>query len=217
MRFDDAIDHFLAYLRTEKGLSDNTVVSYGRDLLKFSKYVQKRETLDVGVIQKSHVLSWMVFLSRSSLRPKTQLRALVSLRQFFRFLRKEKVVEANPTQNVDLPKPTRSLPSFLEVDEVERLLTVQDLKKPKGVRDHAMLAVLYATGLRVSELVNLPCEGLDLERGFIMTEGKGRKERVVPLGGRAAEAVAIYLEQTRPVYLKGGRLPIYFYAKVANP
>ena len=100
------------------------------------------------------------------------------------------MVKINPTQNVDLPKPTRSLPSFLEIDEVERLLEVQDVRKPKGVRDHAMLTVLYATGLRVSELVNLPCEGVDLERGFIMTEGKGRKERMIPLGGRATEAVS---------------------------
>ena len=129
----------------------------------------------------------------------------------------QKTIKVNSTQNVDLPKPTRALPSFLEIDEVERLLEVQDVKKAKGIRDHAMLTVLYATGLRVSELVNLPCEGVDLERGFIMTEGKGRKERMIPLGGRATEAVSDYMKDTRANYLKGKASPYLFLRQGGKP
>ena len=217
MFFDDAIDHFLAYLQTEKGLADNTVTSYGRDLTKLFQFLAKKELDQVDEVEKQHVLAWMISLSRSQLRPKTQLRALVAARQFFRFLRKEKIVKNNPTQDIELPKPIKALPSFLEVEEVERLLEVQDDKKPKGVRDHAMITVLYATGLRVSELVNLPCEGVDLERGFIMTEGKGRKERVVPLGGRASEALTHYMTHARPHYLKDKASEFLFIRQGGKP
>ena len=217
MFFDDAIDHFLAYLQTEKGLADNTVSSYGRDLTKLFHFLAKTDLDQVEEIQKHHLLSWMVSLSRSDLRPKSQLRALVAARQFFRFLRKEKIVSTNPTQDIDLPKPIKSLPSFLEVDEVEKLLEVQNGKTPKGIRDHAMITVLYATGLRVSELVNLPCEGVDLERGYIMTEGKGRKERVVPLGGRASEALEHYMGNARPHYLKAKASSFLFLRQGGKP
>ena len=217
MFFDDAIDHFLAYLQTEKGLAENTVSSYGRDLTKLFHFLGKKKLDQVEDVEKHHLLSWMVSLSRSDLRAKSQLRALVAARQFFRFLRKEKIVVTNPTQDIDLPKPIKSLPSFLEVDEVEKLLEMQSEKTPKGIRDHAMITVLYATGLRVSELVNLPCEGVDLERGYILTEGKGRKERVIPLGGRASEALEHYMESARQHYLKAQASEFLFLRQGGKP
>jgi integrase/recombinase XerD len=145
----------------------------------------------------------LVELAKSGSGVRTQARHLVAIRQFFRFLLKEKVVVVDPVGDIEMPKPAKKLPQFLDVDEVERLLRAPDTQTPRGLRDHAMLEVLYATGLRVTELVTLPADGLDLERGFVLVRGKGNKERIVPLGEHALRATRLYLATARPTFLKG--------------
>jgi integrase/recombinase XerD len=155
-------------------------------------------------------------LSRAGLKARTQTRHLVSLRQLFKFLRRERVVKSDPTQDVDLPKAPRLLPSALELDEVERLLEMPNAKTARGLRDRAMLTLLYATGLRVSELVSLPAEAMDLDRGYLLVMGKGKKERVVPTGARAAAAIEDYLQRGRPELL-AGRSSAFLFIRKGGP
>jgi integrase/recombinase XerD len=136
-------------------------------------------------------------MSKAKLAVRSQARHLVAIRQLFKFLVKERVLKEDPVADIELPKPARSLPGFLDVDEVTRLLGVPDVKTARGLRDRAMLEVLYATGLRVSELVSLPFDGVDLERCFVLVRGKGNKERVVPFGQVAAAALKDYLDSAR--------------------
>jgi len=203
MQVDAAIDAYLSYVRVEKGLADNTVDAYGRDLAALAASLAKQGVEGVADVRASHVLSHLVELARSGSGVRTQARHLVAIRQLFRFLLKEKVLVGDPVSDIEMPKPAKKLPQFLGVDEVERLLRAPDLATPRGLRDHAMLEVLYATGLRVTELVTLPADGLDLERGFVLVRGKGNKERIVPLGEHALRAVERYLKEARPGFLKG--------------
>jgi integrase/recombinase XerD len=203
MQVDAAIDAYLSYVRVEKGLADNTVDAYGRDLAALAASLAKLGAVDVADVRSSHVLLHLVELAKSGSGVRTQARHLVAIRQLFRFLLKEKVLVTDPVVDIEMPKPTKKLPQFLGVDEVERLLRAPDPTTARGLRDHAMLEVLYATGLRVTELVTLPADGLDLERGFVLVRGKGNKERIVPLGEHALRAVERYLKEARPDFLKG--------------
>ena len=201
MQVDAAIDAFLSHARVEKGLADNSLEAYGRDLAALAHSLAAHNVVDVEDVKAVHVLQHLVTLSKTGRGQRTQARHLVAIRQLFRFLQKERVVREDPVADIEMPKATKKLPQFLDVDEVERLLMMPDLTNPRGLRDRAMLETLYATGLRVSELVQLPADGLDLERGFVLVRGKGNKERVVPLGDVAAGAVDVYLKQARPAFL----------------
>jgi integrase/recombinase XerD len=203
MQIDAAIDAFLSFVRVEKGLADNTIDAYGRDLTACAASLQRQGVVDVSAVKSSHVLAHLVELAKGGSGVRTQARHLVAIRQLFRFLLKEKVIVADPVFDIEMPKPTKKLPQFLDVDEVERLLRAPDTQTPRGMRDQAMLEVLYATGLRVTELVTLPADGLDLERGFVLVRGKGNKERIVPLGEHALRATRLYLTAARPTFLKG--------------
>jgi integrase/recombinase XerD len=203
MQIDGAIDAFLSFVRVEKGLADNTIDAYGRDLAACAASLQRQGVVDVSAVKSSHVLAHLVELAKGGSGVRTQARHLVAIRQLFRFLLKEKVIVADPVFDIEMPKPTKKLPQFLDVDEVERLLRAPDTQTPRGIRDQAMLEVLYATGLRVTELVTLPADGLDLERGFVLVRGKGNKERIVPLGEHALRATTLYLTTARPTFLKG--------------
>ncbi len=201
MDVDSAIDTYISYIRVEKGLADNTVAAYGRDLAALSQSLVKQGISAVDDVGATHILHHLMELSRGGSGVRTQARHLVAIRQLFRFLVKERVVKADPVADIEMPRPQKKLPQFLDIDEVERLLVAPDLSTPRGIRDRAMLEVLYATGLRVTELVTMPADGLDLERGFVLVKGKGNKERVVPLGELALQAVQAYLAQARPTFL----------------
>ena len=201
MQLDAAVDAFLSHARVEKGLADNSIAAYGRDLSALTASTAKQGIVDVDDLKPLHVLTHLMELSKGGRGVRTQARHLVAIRQLCRFLVKEKILKEDPVADIDMPKAHKKLPEFLDVDEVERLLAQPDLTIPRGIRDKAMLEVLYATGLRVSELVLLPSEGIDLERGFILVRGKGNKERVIPMGAVAGEAVATYLRESRPVFL----------------
>lgn len=201
MDIGTAIDAFLSWARVERGLAANSIEAYGRDLSAFAQFLGKHGVEDVEDVRSTHALQHLIEMSKGKLGVRSQARHLVAIRQLFKFLMKERVLKVDPVAEIELPRPTKSLPTFLDVDEVERLLAAPDAATPKGIRDRAMLEVLYASGLRVSELVTLPTDGIDLERGFVLVRGKGNKERVIPLGKIALDALKTYLASSRSTFL----------------
>lgn len=217
MNLESAIDLYLATCRVERGLAANTVDAYGRDLAAFAAHVGSAARADVKRIGAAEVNAHLAALGRSGLRPSSQKRHLVAIRQLFRFLVRERVLDENPTADIALPKARRGLPSFLDTREVDLLLDVMDDGTPRGLRDLAMTTVMYASGLRVSELVGLMAEHVDLERGYVLVKGKGDKERIVPLGGRAQEVLARYLLDVRPGMLGRQSSAYLFFGRAPRP
>jgi integrase/recombinase XerD len=202
MTIDTLIGAFLNYVTVEKGLAGNTVASYGRDLRKFALFAENRE-LRIEAVGRDEIVDFLSGLYRLGLDSRTVARQLVSLRNLFRFALAEGVITIDPTLNLESPKLRKSLPVYLRVEEVDRLLAQPDIATPYGLRDRAILEVLYSTGLRVSELVNLRVGDLEMRMGCLRCIGKGDKERLVPLGRKALAAVQEYLEKSRPVLLRG--------------
>ncbi len=197
---DAAIQQFLDHLRVERELSVATVAAYGQDLAAFAGFAAARGKNEAGDIQPVDILDYLSRLTQRGLSARSQARALVAQRQLFKFLRLERICASNPTQEIDLPRSGRKLPTFLTIDEIDRLLASPVRSSPRGLRDSAMLETLYATGLRVSELVNLRLADLNLDAGYLVALGKGKKQRLVPLGEAAITALKAYLE-ARPHFL----------------
>lgn len=199
---EDVLESFLEFLSVEKGLSDNTILSYHRDIKKFFRFLQRMKIsfLDPG----EEVLSRFIqHASRSGLSSRSITRLISSLKAFYKFLVLDGITKKNPALSLHSPKSMFSLPKYLRVKEVERLLNQPKEKDKMGLRDKAMLELLYATGLRVSELVLLKIKDLNQEDGFLICRGKGGKERIVPFGNAAVNALQEYLENARPRLLKG--------------
>jgi len=207
---DYLVDSYLHYLVVEKGLSRNTIESYGRDLRVFLDFVEGRGIRSFRQVTRGDVLAFLKELQGRGLSVRSVSRALVSLRGLFRFLLLEGHLEEDPVEEMEVPRPPRSLPHVLSLQEVERILEAPDPGTPLGVRDRAMLELLYATGMRVSELAGLPPEGVDIQVGFVRVKGKGDKERVIPIGEVARERLDIYLREGRPRLLKGRESPYLF-------
>ena len=191
---------FLTHVRVEKGLSANTVAAYQRDLAKFNVFVQKRKLTLEGVT-RDDLVDFLAGMYREKLESRTVARHLVTLRNFFRFAQVQELIVTDPSLNLESPKIRRNLPGYLKLEEVERLLAQPDAKTALGLRDRAMLEVLYSTGLRVSELIGLRVTDLDAKVGCIRCIGKGDKERIVPAGRKALGMVEKYLRDARPKLL----------------
>jgi|APLak6261679142_1056127.scaffolds.fasta_scaffold00017_127 integrase/recombinase XerD len=196
------LDHYVTFLRAERNLAPKTVDAYATDVRDYLVEIEKRGVTVEGATRED-VLEHLAFLGKKGLSPRSRARHLAALRGFHRFLEDEKLAPADPTADLDTPRHARKLPIFLTLDEVETLLAAPDVKTLPGVRDRAMIEVLYATGLRVSELVGLTINDVNLTDGFVLAFGKGRKERVVPLGRKAMEALKEWLEGPRMAMLKG--------------
>jgi integrase/recombinase XerD len=193
----------LTHVKVEKGLSANTVAAYQRDLAKFNVFAQKRK-LGLEGVKRDDLVDFLASLYREKLESRTVARHLVTLRNFFRFAQVQELIAADPSLNLESPKIRRTLPGYLRLEEVERLLTQPDAKTALGLRDRAMLEVLYSTGLRVSELIGLRVTDLDSKVGCIRCIGKGDKERIVPAGRKALGMVEKYLRDGRPKLLGKG-------------
>lgn len=204
---DLAIQQFLDHLRVERELSVLSVAAYGQDLAAFARFLAQRGIDDVCQVRPIDVLEYLARLTAENLSPRSQARALIAQRQLFKFLRGERICAGNPTEEIDLPRFGRRLPAFLTLDEVDRLLAAPGQTTPRGLRDTAMLETLYATGLRVSELVKLRLADLNLEAGYLVAYGKGKKQRVVPLGESAVAHLRSYLESARPHFLPDEAIP----------
>ncbi|PYU19826.1 MAG: site-specific tyrosine recombinase XerD [Acidobacteria bacterium] len=202
MHIHTLIASFMNYIKVEKGLAPNTLAAYNRDLRKFAGFAEKRG-LSLEAINRDHVVDFLGDLYRQGLDSRTVARNLVSLRNIFRFALAEDALSADPTLNLESPKVRRSLPVYLRMEDVDRLLNQPDPSTPRGLRDRAILEVLYSTGLRVSELVNLKVSDLEMRMGCLRCIGKGDKERLVPVGRKALAAVQAYLAKSRTQLLHG--------------
>jgi integrase/recombinase XerD len=195
---------FLNYIRVERGLSANTLDAYGSDLFKFTGFLRDRK-LGLAKVQRDDVVDFLSSLYRRGLDSRSVARHLVTVRSFFKFLVVDGIVNHDPTTNLESPKIRQTLPSFLSVKEVEKLLALPNLNTPLGLRDRALLDVLYSCGLRVTELISLRADNIDFELGCIRCIGKGDKERLVPIGRKALDSVVTYIKEARPVLLRSRR------------
>lgn len=202
---EQLVENYLMHLKVERGLAQNTLDSYRRDLAKFVRYVKNLGVHDPGAVDRRQILSFMDDLHKGGKAASTISRNLAAIRSFYRFLTRENLVGNNPSQQLDSPKIPKRLPYILSVSQVNCLLGQPDTRSPAGLRDKAMLELLYASGIRVSELVDLNCADLNLDMGFTRCLGKGSKERIVPLGSSAVEAVHAYLQHGRPRLLRNNQ------------
>ncbi|MCD6353612.1 MAG: site-specific tyrosine recombinase XerD [Proteobacteria bacterium] len=207
---DKHIDNFFNYIVIEKGLSNNTVVSYSRDIRKFIDFLGKNEISDLSRITNVHIVSFLVELRSQGLSSRTTGRNLSAVRMFFRFLVRENFLKTDPTINIESPKIRPHLPSVLSISEVDSFLSQPDITTLKGLRNKAMLELLYATGIRVSELVGLKINSLNQEAGYLISFGKGSKERIIPIGDTARHYLKEYLTTARPKFLKGSMSDFLF-------
>ena len=207
---DEAIQQFLDHLRVERELTPATVEAYGSDLARFAHFAAGRTVARADAVRSIDILDFLVHLTERKLSARSQARRLIALRQLFKFLKAERIAASDPTEEIDLPRFGRKLPDFLTVDEIDRLLSAPDRRTPRGMRDAAMLEVLYATGLRVSELVKLRLRDVNFDAGYLMTFGKGRKERLVPVGEAALASVRAYVEQARAAASKARAIDTLF-------
>ncbi len=204
------VQSFLDFARVEKGLAANSIVSYRRDLVEFSNFVQ-RLGKSAGELQRDDIRLYLEELKdERKLVARSRARHLVSVRNLFRFLMREGRITSDPTAQVEAPQLGQSLPSYLTADEVDKLLAQPDVSTPLGLRDKAMLELLYATGMRVSELVNSATADFDFELGLVRCTGKGSKERLIPVGKSALRAVETYLATGRAA-LAGKRNPSWLF------
>ncbi|MCP5117908.1 MAG: site-specific tyrosine recombinase XerD [bacterium] len=195
------IQAFLDFCRIEKGLAPNSVASYATDLARFEAFGAKREPDAVAGVEC--VREYLDSLREAGLVSSSVARHLTTLRNYFAFLLREEVISADPTAALASPRQRKHLPKYLTTEEIERLLAAPDAAKPTGSRDRAMLEMLYATGLRVSELCEVRVTDLDQELGVVRVVGKGDKHRLVPVGQSALSAISDYMEHGRPKLLKG--------------
>ncbi len=211
------IDQFLNYLLVEKGLSQATLELYSSDLLRFTDFMDRNGCSRVSEEDTPLLLKHLIQLRTEGLGARSRARHLVALRGFYRYLVQEKLLALDPAKLLDMPKTTLKLPDVLGVDEVRRLLNSPDTRSPQGIRDAAMLEVLYAAGLRVSELTRLKIQDVHLDAGFVRVLGKGSKERVVPIGQYAREKILFYLEHARGRLVRKHASPYLFVARAGRP
>lgn len=203
------IHSFLSYLRVEKGVSMNTHDAYRRDVEKFQEFAaKKRVTLERAT--RDTIVEFLRTLYDRKLDSRSVARHLVTLRQFFRFALIEGFVKEDPTETVESPRFRMGLPRFLSVEEVDRLLQAPDAGTIIGLRDKAMIEVMYSAGLRVSELCGLRLSDIHFDSGYLRCMGKGSKERLVPIGRKAMEVVQLYLRESRPKLLREGSTELLF-------
>ena len=197
---EDHIKDFIHYLMVEKGLANNTIVSYERDLKSYTAYVQKVEQLySLNEVNRAHLLQFLGHLKQNGKSAKTLARHVASIRAFHQFLLREKVCEQDPAVHLETPQQEQRLPKVLSLSEVEALLEAPKSNSPFDLRNRAMLELLYATGMRVSELIQMKLDDLHLAMGFVRCIGKGDKERIIPIGQTAIEVMEMYLVNGRPL------------------
>jgi len=209
------IQGFLDFCRIEKGLSTNSVEAYRLDLARFRRF-GKQGSGQETVPEAEGVRRYLDSLHEAGLGPRTITRHLTTLRNFYRFLLREGLVSSDPTAVLTAPRQWRNLPKYLTVEEIDQLIEAPDPEKPTGLRDRAMLALLYATGMRVSELCGVRAGDLDRDLGLVRVHGKGNKQRIVPVGREALRAVSLYRNEARPLLLRGRSSPYLFLTARCN-
>lgn len=214
---DIFVDQYINYLVFEKGLSEKTIESYSSDLSKFLEFLKQKGIKDITQADTPLILKHLIALRESGLGSRSCARHLITLRGFYKFLAQEKILEFDPAKLIDLPKSGLKLPDVLSVSEINLILNIPDSNKPLGKRNSAMIELLYAAGLRVSELVNLKFLDVNLEACFVRVLGKGSKERIVPFGLFARNKLNDYINNSRPLLLKNHISQYLFVARAGKP
>jgi len=217
MRF--LLDQFMDHLVLERGLSENTRLAYGHDLSEFLAFLARRGRAGIQDVQRRDILDFLMEGKEKGLMASSLARRLVAIKVFFRHLSREGLLASNVADAMDSPRLWKILPPTLSMEEVDRLLATPDVTTVRGLRDRAILETFYATGLRVSELASLTLESLHFDADYIRCIGKGDKERVVPIGTRAMDAVQAWLERGRPTYASrgGGECRAVFLSRLGRP
>lgn len=210
------LSEFTSYMRVEKGLAANTVLAYAQDLAKLQRFA-RAQSLELERVQPEDLVHWMQSLHRDGLSARSIARALNAARSFFRFLLGDRLIARDPTEHLQTPRTLKPLPRFLSPEEVERLLRAPAADTPLGCRDRAMLEILYASGLRVSELIGLAVTQVDLSLGIVTCVGKGSKERMVPVGSVAREQLDGYMHRHRSRILGNKRSHFVFITRRGGP
>ncbi|MGA1824475.1 MAG: site-specific tyrosine recombinase XerD [bacterium] len=213
------LDEFISYLIIEKGLAENTIEAYERDINCYFAYLKKEGIHDIcsQTTFSVHVLKHLSELKeKNSLSGKSRARHLIAIRQFYRFLFHKGIIDKNPLIDITSPKTWKTLPHILSYSQIETLLAQPDLGTPLGIRDRAMLELLYATGLRVTELIKLTAHDVRLQPGYLMCMGKGSKERIIPIGKTALDYLQNYLKNGRPHLVKAQNTTAIFINRYGN-
>ncbi|MFA4981660.1 MAG: site-specific tyrosine recombinase XerD [Candidatus Omnitrophota bacterium] len=196
------IDEFLNYLSVERGLSKNTTAAYKADLVHFAARLEARGIKDIDRVKRQDISDYLLYMKDKGISSNSISRALVAIKMFYKFMVQERLAKDDVAGILESPKLIKTLPNVLNIAEVDRLISAPDIRDWMGIRDKAALELMYAAGMRVSEMVEVRKEDLNLDVGIIKCRGKGDKERLVPIGKKAQEAIARYLEKTRARLLK---------------
>lgn len=207
---------FLDFVSIEKGLSKNTLMAYGRDLRKYLGFLGKRGFGSLDAVRRREITEFLLKEKDSGLNARSIARELVAIRMFHRFLMEEGHLKENVTDALEAPKLWKHLPECLSVQEVETLLKAANLHKPQGIRDHACLELMYATGMRASEVAGIKVGHLNFDLGYVRVIGKGDKERIVPMGRAAKKSVERYLHQVRPKWVEGNAEDALFVSRLGK-
>jgi len=207
---DERIDEYMNFLAVEKGVSRHTLEAYGRDLARMSEFLRGQGIRSAECVDQDAILRYCADLRKAGLSANSVNRALAAIRGLFRYLLREKRIERNPAADIELARVWMRIPDALSRDEVARLLSQPGTGHPRAVRDTALLELIYATGLRVSELLALTVDDVHWQEGYLVAFGKGRKERVALFGRTANDALRRYLDEARPQLLKDGESRLLF-------
>lgn len=214
---DRACDLYLDHLKVERNLTANTIESYSRDLTRLRCFLAGRGRSAVDEVSAAELTDYLLDMLDAELSARSRARALVAVRGWFRFLVSERYLDSDPTETLDAPRIGRRLPDVVGEEAVERLLAAPKRDTPQGLRDAAMIECLYATGVRVSELVGLKVEDVNLAAGYVRVTGKGRKERLVPMGDMARQSITTYIEEARPTFARDPRQQALFLTGRGKP
>ena len=214
---NELIEEFLSYLSVERGLAKNTLESYKRDLARFFDYLKSRRTVSISNVTRQKITSFMLAEKDRGLSSNSISRELACLKSFFKFLARENKIKEDVTSVIESPKLWKRLPATLNLEDVEMLLKAPNVRDSMGARDRASLELMYATGMRVSELINLKMDDVNMEVGFVKCFGKGGKERIVPFGKKAKESIERYLEKARASFLKKKISNFLFLTRLGKP
>jgi len=212
----DLIEEFINYLAVERGLADNTLLAYRRDLTKYSGFLDKQGVKGASGVIRDHVTKFMYDQKKKGLSTNSICRSLAAIKMFHRFLVRERLAQEDPTNLVDTPKLWTRVPDVLTTTEIELMIKAAQGRNWQAVRDKAILELFYASGMRVSELSNLKMENINLELGYVRCMGKGRKERIIPIGKRAREAVDRYCQTARKKLAKDNMILVLFLSRLGK-
>lgn len=213
---DQAIDDYIVYLTVEKGSSRNTIEAYSNDVRKLAQYLSDADIKRWSQVDSYHIRGYLAFMQQEDVTNTTRARNVAAMKSFFRFLYIEKYTDSNLAELLDGPRKEKVLPKYLTIEEVERLMAAPDVTTPNGCRDKAMLELLYASGLRVTELITLRLSDISFEMAYVRCFGKGAKERVIPLGKYALQALERYIDVCRPKVMNNWQTDILFLNKSGN-